>query len=70
MIEWEKYGKKDNDNRRIAIPVSTEMEKLINMFKQAYPDRTFSDTKVIGTFVEAGARLWVAQRQASQSEQE
>lgn len=71
MIDnWDKYGKKDQKNRRVAVPVSPEMEKLIAIFKDAYPNRKFSDTKVIGTFVEAGAKLWVAQmrQQASSNE--
>lgn len=72
--EWDKYGKVEKDNRRIAIPVSPEMEKLIALFKNAYPDRKFSDAKVIGTFVEAGARAWVgdfyAKRQAAAVDQE
>lgn len=64
---WDKHGKKEQKNRRIAVPVSPEMDKLIAIFRDAYPDRKFSDTKVIGTFVEAGAKLWVAQmKQAAQ----
>ena len=69
FIDWSKYGKRDTDNRRIAIPVSLEMEKLIQMFKDSYGDRKFSDTKVIGTFVEAGARLWIAQRKSAQAQE-
>lgn len=68
--EWSKYGKKENQNRRIAVPVSGEMEKLIAIFKDAYPDRKFSDTKVIGTFVEAGAKLWVAQMRQAKTKSE
>lgn len=66
-LDWTKYGKVDTKNRRVAVPVSNEMEKLMDIFRQAYPDRRFSDTKIIGTFVEAGARLWVTQNFSNQN---
>lgn len=58
-FNWTKHGRVEKETRRIAIPVSTEMEKLLEVFRSAYPDVKFSDAKIIGTFVEAGARSWV-----------
>lgn len=61
-MDWEKHGKRDDRKpRRVPVPVSKELDKLMTMFRDKYPDSRFSDTKILGTMVEAGFRLWIAQ---------
>lgn len=71
-FNWVKNATKEASVRRVAIPVNEELDKLIAFFKDQYPEHRFSDTKVIKTFVEAGARQWaadlMAQRKAQQAE--
>ena len=58
---WSKYGKKENSKmKRIAVPVNAELEKVLELFRSSYPDISFSDAKILGTFIEAGARVWIS----------
>lgn len=67
-MDWDKHGKSENPSgrpskRRVAVPVTPQLEKLIDMFKQMYPGRNFSDAAVLKTFIEAGAKVWYNQTQ-------
>ena len=58
MNEWTKHSRK-KPTRRIAIPVSDNLEKAIDAFQAFYPEQHFSDTRVLVTMIEAGFRQWV-----------
>lgn len=72
-MDWTKNGRKKEPSsqakRRLSIPVSPEMQKLIALFKAEYPSVSYSDTAVLSTFIEAGARTWYAQKQRAAEEQ-
>lgn len=60
-MDWTKRAKKDvvKDEwkvRRIPITVSVEMQKLMQHFRSTFPDKSFSDTAILETLLEAGSR--------------
>lgn len=66
-IDWTKHGRATKlqsstgkSDRRLAIPVTPELDRIIRMFRDTYPQRTFSDTAIIKSFIEAGIRVWAS----------
>lgn len=57
-FDWKKNARADDEIKRIAVPVSPEMRKVLSLFRSHYPDVKLSDTKILSTFIEAGVRLW------------
>lgn len=71
-MDWDKHGttegqSKSSGKRRIAVPVTPQLEKLMDMFKSKYPGRKFSDAGVLKTFIEAGAKVWYSQQQSERN---
>lgn len=66
-IDWSRHGTDPSAKpqgagpRRLAVPVSEQLQKLIVIFKESYPDKKFSDTDVLKTFIESGAKTWYTQ---------
>lgn len=64
-MDWEKNGTKNKaaKKRRIAIPMTEELERAILVFKKVHPD-VKTDTAVLETVIEAGFRVWGAEQKA------
>ena len=64
-MDWDKHGRdlnnSPNKKRRVAVPVTPQLNKLIELFRDTYPQNTFSDAAVLKTFIEAGAKVWYNQ---------
>ncbi len=72
-MDWDKHGiepelKKSGSpkERRLAVPVTEQLDSAIEQFKNAYPHKKFSDAAVLKTMIEAGFRVWFTQRTATQ----
>jgi hypothetical protein len=50
--------------RRLSVPINVNLQNAINAFKATYPQHNYSDTAVLTTMIQAGFRLWSAQRKA------
>ena len=58
-MDWAKHAKKKSKSkvdRRLSIPISTDLQKVIDFFKARNPDLEFSDSAVLMTFLEAGIK--------------
>jgi hypothetical protein len=68
---WDNLGKRiDVKSRRLAIEITPDMQDVIVMFKDKYPNLKFSDSKVIKTFIKAGVMLWVSQNMVDNADEE
>lgn len=67
--QWLKHGKdpetqnQSSGTKRVAVPVTPQLDQLIELFRKTYPVRRFSKTAVMKTFLEAGAKTWYNQTQ-------
>lgn len=67
-IEKHKHAlKSSKKHRRLSIPVSPNLQAVIDKFKATYPDVNYLDTRVITTLLEAGCRVWVAHQQTKKT---
>ena len=61
-MNWAKHAKKKTkpmNERRLSLPISVELEKVIAFFKSKNPEFEFSDSAVLMTFIEAGIKIYV-----------
>lgn len=67
-MDWTKHSQPVPNNdpnvpqvgtRRVAVPVTPQLNALMVKFKDSYPQGRYSDAAVLKTFVEAGARAWI-----------
>lgn len=69
-MDWDKHGTQPTQvagvstgTRRCAVPVTPQLETLIELFRTKYPHKNFSKTAVMKTFLEAGAKVWYEQQE-------
>ncbi len=63
MMDWAKHAtrkSKSKDTRRLALPITPELQKAIEFFRMQNSKYDFTDTAVVITFIEAGVRAYVA----------
>ena len=66
-MDWSKHAKKKSKpqvERRLSLPVSGDLEKVITFFKSRNPEFDFSDTAVLMTLIEAGVKAFVMDMKA------
>ena len=67
-MDWSKHAKKKSKptiDRRLSLPITVDLQRVIDFFKNKNPDLEFSDTAVLMTFIEAGMRSYIAEINAS-----
>jgi len=73
-MEWDKHGVQPDEDptqaRRLAVPITPQLDQAIQTFKDTYAPRKFSDTAVLKTMIEAGFRVWYSQQQSVQDTQQ
>lgn len=59
-MDWTKRAKQTSDLkvRRVPITLTIEMQKLMAHYRNNFSDQTFSDTAILETLLEAGARVY------------
>lgn len=60
-IDWSKHAKKKSKpaiDRRLSLPVTKELQKVIDFFRSRNPELEFSDTAILMTFIEAGVKTF------------
>ena len=60
-IDWSKHAKKKSKlviDRRLSLPVSKELQKVIDFFRSRNSELEFSDTAILMTFIEAGVKTF------------
>lgn len=60
-IDWSKHAKKKSKpviDRRLSLPVTKELQKVIEFFRSRNPELEFSDTAILMTFIEAGVKTY------------
>ena len=70
-MDWDKHGtSKNSTNRRLAVPITDQLEMALTKFREAYPHKQFKDVAIMKTMIEAGFKVWFANHQTqSQNEQ-
>lgn len=72
-IEKHKHASKSSPKlkpRRLSVPVTVNLQKVIDAFKSNYPGIDYKDTAVLSTFIEAGAKVWAAHQRAKKAQAE
>lgn len=45
-------------HRRLAVPVTDQLQSLVDLYKQTYSNQNLSDTEVLKKLIQIGAKVW------------